>query len=306
MDREQAEAHLRWLFGCYDKGWVEFRAFRGGTSVMRRSFELPAMLADMTPALDWIESMVLRKQNVYMGVLPRRTEEGTKADDIAAIGRLWIDLDSKIEGASLDLLEECPVVVETGNGWHGYRGLKTPQAIGNDRDQQQKAVKVRCWQKSIHPKCDATHDLARILRVAGTVNYKDLANPKPVRLLRWPDQTPKVEVPGERLTSRERLRGDKIAPPPDWTEQEQDHHQWIHAKGFESDKRIPDLRLLHAELPWPEEDVYRQHDEWLERVLLRMAARGDRWGDLVGFAIASGKDEGWVDRKLREFAEMQR
>lgn len=305
MDREQAEIHLRWLFGCYDKGWIEFRAFRGHGTVMRRSFEIGPAMADMTSVLDWIESMVIRKLNVYMGVLPRGTEDGRKKQDIVAIGRLWVDLDSKIAGAALDLLADCPVVVETGNGWHGYQGLKAAQAVGNDRDREAKESKVRRWQITIHPESDPTHDLARILRVAGTVNFKDPVNPKPVNLLRWPEQQPKVEVPGEKLTSRERLGTNRIDAPPDWTAADQDKHEWVHAKGYESDKRIPDLRLLHAELPWPEEDVYRQHDEWLERILLRMAARGDRWGDMVGYAIASGRDEGWVERKLREFADMQ-
>lgn len=306
MDREQAEVYLRWMFAVYEKGWIEFRAFRGQGAVVRRSYAIEATMGDgMRDVLDWIESMVLRKLNVYVGVLPRKSETGSKKEDVLAIARLWVDLDIKTEGAHLAQLADCPMVVETGNGWHGYVDLKEAHAVGTARDIEAKQSKVRRWQITINDKADPTHDLARILRVPGTANFKDPVNPKPVRLLRWPGQQPALEIPGERLTSRERMRTDSIAPPPDWTQTDQDQYEWIHAKGYESDKRIPDLRLLHSEMPWPEEDVYRQHDEWLDRVLLRMAARGDRWGDMVGFAIASGKDEAWMERKLQEFAKIQ-
>lgn len=299
---QEAETFLRKLFGHYPAGWVEFRSFGSGHRPEVRSFKLPGCLAEgMVEIRNQIADWTSRGRDVYVGVLPRSSESGRTKTDVLSWGCLWVDLDRKIPDAGLDLLDQCQMVVDTGNGWHGYV-TGTPKALGGAVDRKLREERVERWQKSIHPGVDSTHDLARILRVAGTVNYK--AEPKPVVLLRPSPEDPKpiVLVPGETITLRDRLGLDRFPPPPDWTDDDQNEHEKVWVDGWRTDPRIPDLRALDRVKPWPALGLAMTGEyEWMLRILLRMVARGDRWVDLLDYAESQKMDEAWLEKTLDEF-----
>lgn len=296
---QEAETYLRMLFGHYPAGWIEFRALRTGDRPQVRSYKLPGCLREGMSEIrlqigEWVQS----GRDVYVGVLPRSAESGRGKNDVLSFGALWVDLDRKIEGADLAMLDGCQMVVDTGNGWHGY-AMGTPKNLGTHEDRKARERAIQRWQQAIHPGVDSTHDLSRILRVAGTVNYK--REPKPVILLR-PEVIESVDVPGEVISARDRLGLDRIAPPPDWTEQDQNEHEKIWIDGWRTDPRIPDLRELDRTKPWPMLGLgVNSEYEWIMRILVRMVARGDRWVDLLDYAESQSLDEAWLERSLDNF-----
>jgi hypothetical protein len=147
-------------------------------------------------------------REVYFGLGLIRGEpkgRGTAAD-VAAIGCLWADIDmagpahpckalpSSIEEVER-LLAELPltpsVVVDSGHGAHGYWFLREPWIFEDEADRQKAASLAKAWHGLIcrlaegHGwKLENLSDLARVLRVPGTVNHKLPAQPAQVRILR--------------------------------------------------------------------------------------------------------------------------
>jgi len=118
----------------------------------------------------------------YFGVLPRRWREGTAEACVSETHVLWIDCDAKrYDGdkvrALIHLLQanlSPSILVDSGNGWHGYWLLREPVPFS----QAAEAMKGLANQLG----GDHVYDAPRVLRLPGTHNHKaDL--PKPVRLL---------------------------------------------------------------------------------------------------------------------------
>jgi len=133
--------------------------------------------------------------------------------DILYIPAVWVDLDPK--GISkeelrgwLDGLAFTPsMLVDTGNGYHAYWLLDKPlyaAAAGPLVHGFQNWI-----QGQAHWHIDSTFDLARVMRIPGTWNYKDPQNPKRVELVyantsrRYdPSEFPIVEVQDVPVTTR--------------------------------------------------------------------------------------------------------
>jgi hypothetical protein len=112
------------------------------------------------------------------------------------------DLPPTIDDA-LALLAECPlaptVLIHSGHGLHGHWLFPELWRLGHvDHSAEQRADAARLveqWQAAWRAlagahgwRVDATHDLARVLRLPGTWNHRG-AEPLPVRLLTWePDR----------------------------------------------------------------------------------------------------------------------
>lgn len=131
---------------------------------------------------------------------PRRR---CKAEDALGITALWADVDfaSPVhkkpnlppdEAAALELLNDMPlrpsVIVHTGHGVQAWWVLHEPWVFESPEERREAAELVRRWQSLLQIKAaasgwtvDATHDLARVLRLPGTTNTK--AEPVPVRIL---------------------------------------------------------------------------------------------------------------------------
>ena len=190
-DAGQAIAFLRHLFKPYQDGFIELRPLsKHKPHANRTTYRLPHCLkGEEGQALtQHIISLAIRGYDVYVGVCPRAAPEGPGRklgkDSIEQVGAVWIDLDSKVPGSSQGLLDNCDIVIHTGNGWHGYVMLPAVANCRNTKDRTAIESKIRSWQNSIILGTDPVGNVDRILRVPGTINWKEPNNPKPVTLLK--------------------------------------------------------------------------------------------------------------------------
>lgn len=129
------------------------------------------------------------EEDIYFGVHPSKITKGpserTTEEDIAAINCLYADVDSKDHGskeaasAHVQSMHPRPsVIIDSGNGYHCYWlldepfPLDTPTAFRKAKTLQEKWVTFVGGDKAVH-------DLARILRLPGTFNYK-YSPPRPI------------------------------------------------------------------------------------------------------------------------------
>jgi hypothetical protein len=153
-----------------------------------------------------------RDRDLYVGVGLARQDCGLKrrcpSGEIAGIVGVWADLDLRsdahpkatlpesIEQALSILPAEFPpsVVVLTGNGAHIWWLFREPWIFESDEERKTAAALVSCWHTLLRDNAgrrgwtyERLADLARVLRVPGTTNRKDPANPKPVTLHSYTD-----------------------------------------------------------------------------------------------------------------------
>jgi putative DNA primase/helicase len=147
----------------------------------------------------------LTGNDVYVGVGLAGQDYGLKrrclSNEIAGIVGLWADLDLRsdahpkatlpatIEQALSILPPEFPptIVVFTGNGVHIWWLFKEPWIFASEEDRQSAAAFVSRWHTLLRDNAsqrgltyERLADLARVLRVPGTTNCKDSANPNSV------------------------------------------------------------------------------------------------------------------------------
>jgi putative DNA primase/helicase len=120
--------------------------------------------------------------NVYFGVHPLQNEVGDyergKNSDIYLINALFADFDDdKLGGRkrrkehTANLPVEPSARVETGGGEHCYWFLDKPYVIGTDVSQKEAERIQEQWVEFVSGD-DAAKDLARILRLPGSMNHK--------------------------------------------------------------------------------------------------------------------------------------
>ena len=119
-----------------------------------------------------------------------------KACNVISLNALYLDVDcgegkpyaSVIEaGAAIasfisDYDLPSPTIVGSGNGLHVYFISDTPM-MPAEWGRISEALRNACVDAGIQADHSVTQDIARLLRVPGTFNYKDPSNPKPVELL---------------------------------------------------------------------------------------------------------------------------
>ena len=94
----------------------------------------------------------------------------------------------------LELLPPTTAILETGNGLLIMWGLERPFAIASDADRDEAAKLSREFQAGVRRVAkarfgwdfDTTSDLARLIRIGGTLNHKSTP-PKPVFF--WGDRS---------------------------------------------------------------------------------------------------------------------
>jgi hypothetical protein len=158
---------------------------------------------DVESAILYAESTI--RQDLYVGVGLSARDYGPDhrcpSKEIAGIGGLWVDIDLQSDshpkttlprtvGDALSILPtDLPAtfIISTGNGIHAWLLFRELYLFRNDEDRAAAAVLARRWNTLIRDnalirgwKIDMLHDLARVLRIPGTTNCKDPANPKPV------------------------------------------------------------------------------------------------------------------------------
>ena len=135
--------------------------------------------------------------NVYFGVHPvaqakTRAQRATNAD-VSAINCLFVDLDAKDFGAAGEgkarawahLAQFTPapsVIVDSGGGYHGYWLLREPFGLVGPTDQDRARRAQARWVAFVGGDPGAK-DLARILRVPGTLNFKSAYAPNYPRVM---------------------------------------------------------------------------------------------------------------------------
>lgn len=123
--------------------------------------------------------------NTYYGVCPAKGFTNHR-ESIAYAGCAWADLDAKAIGSKKEAYERVwngdfarpTFLVDSGNGYHAYwcfirpcRDLEGVEAIN-----QYIASAVGA---------DHCHNINRLLRVPGTINYKDPKQPKPCHIVQY-------------------------------------------------------------------------------------------------------------------------
>jgi RepB DNA-primase from phage plasmid len=151
--------------------------------------ELP--LGELNPELPNIMELNAKGYNAYFAVAARgrkyepetRISEKTgkpytvhlrgKAYDATWITALWVDIDNPGEAGYRQLIDSMlppSIIVSSGGGWHGYWLLSEPLAVDeSNRESIKRTLKgmaIACGGDT------KVADLARIMRLPGTVNTK--------------------------------------------------------------------------------------------------------------------------------------
>ncbi|MBA3341626.1 MAG: hypothetical protein H0T48_07305 [Gemmatimonadaceae bacterium] len=196
-DPAEVSNHLRVLYGGEAPGYLAVFTLpdRKTRSVPGGEFfgETPAMIAALA-----------EKRDVYIGVCLLKAPPGTgrgKVEDTLAIPGQWFDLDVigpnhkqldlPTRDEAIDFIKslgmEPTLVVDSSGGFQVHWCYEDLQLLGSDRDRHNAEELNGRVQQGIIAKglergwrLDNTSDLARILRPAGTVNWKT-GEPVPVR-----------------------------------------------------------------------------------------------------------------------------
>ena len=192
------------LYGAVDNGFLVLTYMKRGSPPKSESFALSDMAQAVDAAMKYSPT-----DNVFfnLGIQEKPPAPGKRgsADGVGVIPCLWNELDIKGPGHKADdlpasieevlsLLEEYGLspsgIVHSGGGLHCYWFLENPIEVHSDmdlklakelcasfQDSLRKVMKKRCWV------LDPTADLARMLRVPGTLNHK-YNPPRPVKTYR--------------------------------------------------------------------------------------------------------------------------
>lgn len=121
-------------------------------------------------------------RNVYFSVNPSSVKRGQfqkiHNDDVEVVNAIYVEYDCKTEKEKAHRLAQIrrwliqpAVIIDSGGGLHVYVLLCEPFRIANNDDRKKIATIQRAWVHYMDG--DTTvHDLARVLRVPGTKNFK--------------------------------------------------------------------------------------------------------------------------------------
>lgn len=153
-----------------------------------------------------------RTADVYMGVglcpdgLPHNRR--AKADEVTCLPALWADLDYRKtdndkpyptdQADALAIVEQAGVtptaIIESGGGLQAWWLFREPWVLDGEDARREAARKAKRWVDTLRAVAasrertlDAVGDLARVMRVPGTVNNK-YTPPRDVRVLRFHDE----------------------------------------------------------------------------------------------------------------------
>lgn len=134
----------------------------------------------------------------------RRDDQRVGNDDAAGIPGVWVDIDIRSDVHQVKALPPTSelamqilpdgvpptLLVRSGNGLHAWWLFKEPWVFEGAEEREEAAKLLRRWQALLRIRAaskgwslDHTHDLARVLRLPGTLNYKT-DPPRMVSLLR--------------------------------------------------------------------------------------------------------------------------
>lgn len=201
---------------------------------------------DVNKAAEFAAS-IGQQRDVYVGVGCSKEQYGPsrrcKSDEITGLSGIGTDLDVLSEAHKkalpptiADAMKILPVelppsiLVSTGNGVHPWWLLKEPSIFDTTEERQAAARVLTRWHKLLERNAaahgwvyDKLADLARILRIPGTKNLKDRANPKDVTILSVTDRRYNLsdieDFLGPEIHDAEKQQ---VAMPPNWKRQFED------------------------------------------------------------------------------------
>ncbi len=160
--------------------------------VQMRFWELPRTEADWTgigeACIQWSDA----GDDVYVGVLPR-WRKGGRDNDVHTAGVLWCDIDDLTDLDQAATLDKVTVAVRSGKGLHCYRRLKVV-GIGTKPTEQREFVQLlERWMLTLSASADVKcKNPSRILRVPGTLNWKNRELPRLVELAKYPPEASRI------------------------------------------------------------------------------------------------------------------
>lgn len=199
MNRQAAIEFFQCLYGDCQEGFLTL-----WTKQRKQTYWFE--ITDINLAADTAIYLADLKCDVYFGVGLRKEEvdggRGT-ADDVIIIPGVWIDIDiqsgaHKQEAlppdldAAIALVNEFPaapsILVNSGYGLHAYWKFVRPKKIDSPECREATKKFLADFQATFRNyaarkgwKLDNTSDLARVLRVPGTMNYK--GDPREVTII---------------------------------------------------------------------------------------------------------------------------
>jgi hypothetical protein len=187
----QAVTFLSWLFEPYVDGFVEIRTMNQG-KVQMRFWELPRTEEDWNGIGEACVQWSDEGNDVYVGVLPR-WRKGGRDNDVHTAATIWCDIDDLNGLDQTATLAKVTVAVRSGRGLHCYRRLKTT-GIGTKPTEQRDFIQLlQRWMLSLSSAADIKcKNPSRILRVPGTLNWKNRELPKLVELAKFPTEASRI------------------------------------------------------------------------------------------------------------------
>lgn len=212
-----------------------------------------------------------QRWNIYVsvGAFGERPESGSRgfASQVVEIPGLWADFDVKPGqpdsfqdtaelDAYLDTLPEMTIRVDTGSGGvHGYWLFHEPLT-----DMTKARKYLRAWHAYLCAKTegktvDNVQDLARILRVAGTVRWPKPGEDRlPAVVQLWRSNGPRYtpdelwDLARPAYTARQKSHKEKTER---WGEAQKKRHQEVVGSGFVSDKTRDEVeRAFNENQDW--------------------------------------------------------
>jgi len=266
-------------------GYVEVRAIRrqhdGGPSQVRQWFD-----TDRQDAVDRAIAQSDLGWDAYYGVLPRTDRHGDAEHVVGEATVLWADLDAKAIGSkqlALVSLVRSPlppsVVVDSGHGYHAYWKLDAPVPWAKAQIAMVGLARML--------KGDHVYDQPRILRIPGTMNWKDALAPVPVRtvvfnttnILRFADFHEATERGMKDLSPKSHVgRENWLTRPkqddlPDWLEE-------LIRNGAPQGQRSEQCFKVMCQLAkrgWSDADIRNVFDTGGIGEKMREMRTGDRW-----------------------------
>jgi len=170
---DKSSVFLQNIFGKMRNAYVELRLIRDNEvqTVFTRSFK---------KGLNWIaiEDMNVNGYNVFFSVCGRKEKKGT-SEAVSVVPCLWLDIDNVDDKRTDELCslwytkDDLPIpsyVIKSGHGLHIYWILERPFRIKNDSDIRKISGYLHGLANYLH--ADRCYDLARVMRVPETLNWK--------------------------------------------------------------------------------------------------------------------------------------
>ena len=170
-----------------DNGWIAVFSMKDGR--VRQSLVETREEADAL-----FEKLTAQERDVYFGVARFATDEGRTKDNVLALRSLWLDLDcgankpyatkragmTALKTFCADTKLPRPIVVDSGRGLHIYWPFE--EVVSRSQwEVAASALHRLCTRYDLHVD-PSVFEVARVLRVPGTYNFKD-EEPVPVCVL---------------------------------------------------------------------------------------------------------------------------